>query len=420
MSLLSRVRDVLAQWRVRPSAPDRRGPFVPLNLAGVPVTPDTALTLAVVFRCVSLIAQDIASLPWHAGRHVGNTRERDESAEWLLAHEANPELGAMAFRETIIGHALLWGNGYAEIVRNGRGQAVELWPLTPDRVTPKRSLAGALYYEVTPAEGGPLVEMSPRDVFHIRGLGWDGIRGYSVVWNAARTLGVHLALDEMAAAYFRNGAKPGLAIEVPVTMSPEALKAQLEMIRARYSGPSNAAAPIVLDNGTKLHTLSIPNNEAQFLESRKFQVEEVCRWFGVPPHKALHLDRATWNNIEHQALDYVQSALLPWCRRLEEEATRKLLFAYPATYSKLMLQGLMRGDTSSRVSYYREMRALGVLSVNEIRALEDLDPIGPDGDVRVMQAQYVPLDRLGESAGRLPLDPGPGEAAPEEAEETEE
>lgn len=402
MTMLSRIGQWFAFGRARPADPDRRGPIVDLRLAGVSVTHDSALTLATLFACVARISQDLAGLPWHAHRKDGDRRLPDPVVDALLNRHANEEMGARTLRETLIAHALTWGNGYAEIRRNGRGQAVEMWLITPDRVNPKRDAAGQLYYEVSPATGvnyagGAMVEIPARDMFHVRGLGWDGVRGYSVVWMAARSLGINLALDEMAASYFKNNGAAPVAVEMPQRLGSEGIKRFLQEFRERFGGPRNAGTPLVLDSGAKLHKLGIPANEAQFLESRQFQVEEICRWFGVPPHMVQHLLRATFSNIEHQSQDYVRAALLPWCRRLEEEADRKLLFGYSATYTKVALQGLLRGDTAARAAFYREMRAMGVLSVNEIRALEDMDPIGPEGDVRVMQAQYVPIGTLGEA-----------------------
>jgi HK97 family phage portal protein len=400
MNILAKIAEFMAFGRVRPADPDRRGPIVDMRLAGVPVTHDTALTSATLWACVSRISQDVSGLPWHAHRKDGDRRVADPAVEALLNRSANGEMGARSLRETIVSHAMTWGNGYAEIIRNGRGQAIEMWLITPDRVTPKRSAAGDLYYEVSPATGvayggGALTEIPARDMFHLRGLGWDGVRGYSVVWNAARSLGINLALDEMAASYFRNNAASPIAVEMPQRLGGEGVKRFLEEFKARFAGPRNSGTPLLLDSGAKLHKIGIPANEAQFLESRNFQVEEICRWFGVPPHMVQHLLRATFSNIEHQSQDYVRAALLPWCRRLEEEADRKLLYGYSATYTRVALQGLLRGDTAARAAFYREMRAMGVLSVNEIRALEDMDPIGPEGDVRVMQAQYVPIENLG-------------------------
>jgi HK97 family phage portal protein len=405
MSLIGRM---LAAARTRAPDPDVRFAGAPPMSAGVPLTQATALTLGAVFACVRAIAEDVAVLPWHGYRREGQNRTKVTDLDRLLNRQVNDELGAVQFRTALVAHALTWGNAYAEIERNLRGQAVALHLITPDRVTIDRDRAGLLIYKVTDPHGGGETILPARDVFHLRGLGWDGIRGYSPVSMAARDMGINLAQNTFAASFFGNGAHVGMAVEVPQQMSSEGIKALLQRLTSLVGGPRRAFTPIVLDGGSKLHRLSVPPNEAQFLESRQFAVEEIARWYRVPPHKIGHLARSTFSNIEHQGLDYVASALLPWVRRLEEEADRKLTFGWQAEFTKIALQALMRADSSTRGTWYQTMRNIGAFSVNDVRALEDMDGIGPDGDVYVMQQQYVPLDML----GNMPA-PAPAPASPE-------
>lgn len=413
MSIASRLRTAFAFGRTRPTVPYPRDRLVSPMLAGEPVTHDTAMTVATVYACVSVVAQDVANLPWHGFRRTGGSQAEVADIDALLSRRVNDEMGARTFREALLSHAMLWGNGYAEIERNRNNRAVGLHLITPDRVEPKRTPAGVLYYEVSPAEVGPLIEMSPRDIFHIRGLSWDGVRGYSRVWLAARTLGINLALDTTAASFFGNGANPGAVIEIAGKLSPEGKETLLEQFRRRFVGPRRSGSPLLLDAGMKLTPLTMPFAEAQFLESRNFSVEEICRWFGVPPHKVAHLVRSTFSNIEHQGIDYVATAIRPWVRRLEEEADLKLTPGTQVEFTKLNLNGLLRGDAPTRAQFYREMRNMGALSVNEIRALEDMNGIGPDGDVYVMQSQYVPLDKLGETQTPPALTRQPAGDAPD-------
>lgn len=394
MSLFGRI---FARGRTR--APDPHPYWVPVNpiAAGVAVTPYSALTLSAVFACIRCIAEDIAALPWHALERDGDRRrETEEGLGDLLNVAANEEMGAVAFRTALLASAIAWGNGYAEIERNGRGQARALHLLAPDRVEPKRDDQGRLVYEVAQPDSGAKIVLPAADVFHVAGLGWDGVRGYSVVHQAALDLGIALAQNNFAAGFFGNGAHPGLAIEVPATIGAESVKTMRAELIKEHGGPRRAGRPLVLDAGAKIQRITVPPNEAQFLESRQFSIEEVCRWFRVPPHKIQHLARATFSNIEHQGQDYVTSALMPWSRRLENEADRKLCFGYVANRTKISLSALMRADSGARGTYYQTMRNMGVLSVNDIRRMEDMDPIGPEGDVYVMQQQYVPLEMLGE------------------------
>ena len=401
----------LALGRAQPADPSPR--FVPVSpmAAGVPVTQDSALTLATVFACVRAIAEDIAGLPWQGLRRNGERREPTDDMDALLNVSASEEVSAFDFRAALLSHALTWGTGYAEIVRNGKGQARELVLLTPERVDPRRDAMGRLVYEVAQPNSGERVTIPAADMFHVRGLSRDGIRGYSVVAQAAMTLGINLAQDSFAASFYGNGAHPGLAVTVPMKMSAEAMKSLLDRLKKLVGGPRRAFNPLVLDDGSKIERVTVPPNEAQFLESRQFGVEEICRWFRVPPHKVGHLERATFSNIEHQGLDYVTSALLPWCRRLETEADRKLCFGYVGDRTKLNLAALMRGDSTARSNFYTRMRQLGAFSVNEIRAFEDMNPIGADGDVYVMQSQFVPLEKLGEDPKPAPAPQAPDPAA---------
>ena len=402
---------VMALGRVRPADPSPR--IVPISpmAAGVPVTQDSALTLAAVFACVRAIAEDIAGLPWLAMQRDRDQREVVYDMDDLLNLSATEEVSAFDFRCALMGHALTWGNGYAEIVRNGKKQARELQIITPDRVEPGRDDLGRLVYSVSQPNSGARVTIPAEDMFHLRGLSRDGVRGYSIVAQAMLTLGISLAQDSFAAAFFGNGANPGMAILTPMKMSSDAITAMLNQFTRMFGGPRKAGKPIVLDEGTKLERITVPPAEAQFLESRNFSVEEICRWFRVPPHKVGHLANATFSNIEHQGLDYVTSALLPWCVRLEIEAARKLCVGYTANRTKLNLAALMRGDSTARSNYYTRMRQLGAYSVNDIRRMEDLNPIGPEGDVYVMQSQFVPLDKLGQDTKAAPAPQAPDPAA---------
>ncbi len=384
----------------------------PVNMfmrrAGALVTHETALQVAAVFACVRYIAESIGTLPWmvfeaQQGRRV----EARQSNLWSMLHNRpNPEMSSMAFKETLIGHALLWGNAYAEIERDVLRRPLALWPLTPDRVSPKRDEAGQLVYEIN-NHAGPKTTLPAADVYHLHGLGYDGLVGYSVVTMASRSMGTSLAQDEFSNSFYGNNTVVGFHLEHPSALSDKAYDRLVTSWENRHKGARNAYRPAILEEGMKAQNVGMPLKDAEYLSSRHFGVEEICRWFRVPPHKVSHLLRSTFNNIEHQSIEAVTDALLPWCVRMEQEANHKLVGTrnQNKTYTKLNLGGLLRGDMKTRAEYYQLMRNMGAFSINMILGLEDMDPIGPEGDVHVMQQQYVPLDMLGQQLNQTPEAP---------------
>jgi len=365
--------------------------------AGVIVNEDKALTHAAVWACVRIISETIAALPWRVHRKIerGNELLDSSDLDYTLHVQPNPEQSAFSWRETIISHALLWGNGYAEIERDGRGAAWNLWGLPPDKCHMDRTEDRRLWCVVDGRAAIP-----GADVFHLHGLGFDGLTGYSVVGHAARTIGVGLALDTMAAATFQNGAMPGGIItqKEGKSLSPEGVKAMLDSFERRFKGPASGNKIAYLDAQMEYKTITAPLEDMQFLESRKFQVSEVARWFRVPPHKLADLERATFSNIEHQALEFVTDTLIPWITRLETEAQIKLIGRnnrIGRVYTKINTAALLRGDLPSRYQAYATGRQWGWLSANDIRELEDLNPI-KSGDDYLAPMNMVPADMLRE------------------------
>jgi len=365
--------------------------------AGVIVDEDRALTHAAVWGCVRIISETIAALPWRAHRRIGRGNELMDGSDldYILHVQPNPEQSSFSWRESIIAHALLWGNGYAEIERTNRGEAWNLWPLPPDKVRLDRTVDGRLWGIVN---GQPTIAAD--NLFHLHGLGFDGLTGYSVVQHAAKTIGLGMALDTMAAATFQNGGTPGVIFEQKEGkgLSEAGIKNLLSSFEARFKGPANSNKAMYLDSGMEVKTLDQPLNDMQFLESRKFQVSEIARWFRVPPHKLADLERATFSNIEHQALEFVTDTLVPWITRLETEAQIKLIGRnnrMGRVYTKINVAGLLRGDLPSRYQAYATGRQWGWLSANDIRELEDLNPIS-GGDDYLAPMNMVPADMLRE------------------------
>jgi HK97 family phage portal protein len=367
--------------------------------AGVVVTPDSALTFAAVWACVSVISRTIAALPWRV--FVTSERGRDSvdsTVAWLLNNQPNSEMTAFSFREALMSHVLLWGNAYAEIERDLAGRPTALWIITPDRVTVKRDeKTGELGYDVRGEYDQ--VRLRPDQVLHIHGLGFDGVVGYSPVQMAARSMGIGIAQDAFGAAFYANGTVFGAVAEMPGAMNGPQMAATEAELNGSRKGPDNAFKFKVAPQGTKLHQLSMPMTDAQFLESRKFSVTEVARWYGVPPHKIADLDRSTNNNIEHQGIEFVTDAIVPWAVRLEQETNVKLFGARAQgrVYTKLMVNALMRGDAKSRSEFYRTMTQIGAMSINEVRELEELNTIGTAGDSHLVQLNQTTLEWLVEN-----------------------
>lgn len=390
MNVWQRLRAV---FRPRPGEPRV---YVAGRQAGVTVNEDTALTYSAVWACVSVLSRTMAMLPWGVYEKTAAGRRPVEGAvSWMLNNRPNPEMSAFSLREALMVHALLWGNGYAEIVRDLAGRAVELWLIPTDRVTPQRNAdTGALEYRIWGEDKETI--LPPERVLHIHGMGFDGICGYSPVRMAARSMGIGMAQDVFSQAFYANGTVFGSLLEMPGNMNPVQIKQAEDQHNAGLRGPDKAFNVRVAPAGVKVHQLSMPLTDAQFLESRKFSVTEICRWYGVPPHKVADLERSTNNNIEHQGIEFVSDAIVPWATRLEQEANSKLFGArmQGRVYTKITVAAMMRGDSTSRAKFYRDMTQIGAMSINEVRALEDMNGIGADGDQFLVQLNQTTLERL--------------------------
>ena len=392
--------------------------LLPQRTAGVRVNEDTALTCAAVWACVRAISEDLAALPCHAyrkradgGREVldGNT------VDWMLQTQANPETVAFCFRETLIAHALTWGNGYAEIERDAAGRPVWLWQLTPDRVCPERDSRGRLYYDVY-NPGDANTALPAEDVLHVRGLGFDGLVGYSVIRMAARSIGAGIAASDSAASFFANDSTPGGILSHPARLSPEAAKNLRESWKRRHGGPLNRREVAVLEEGLTWNPTGLPPRDAQLIEAMQFTPAEICRWFRVPPHKIADLLRAPFSNIEEQEIAYVIDALVPWAVRVEQEVNAKLFRGsrLGAQFVKHNFAGRLRGNVTARSQFYTQLLDRGVFSINDVLELEDRNPVGPDGDKRFVQQNMQLLDKAGEEPppGQVPAAPATPTAKP--------
>ena len=306
---------------------------------------------------------------------------------------------------------VLWGNGYAQIVRNQRGEVIALYPLMPDRMTVDRDSRGHIYYEYTRSDSDvkslgrkSSVILSPEDVFHIPGLGFDGLVGYSPIAMAKQAIGMGLACDEYGAAFFQNGAQPGGVLEHPgVVKDPKRVR---DSWNAIYQGSRNAHRIAVLEEGMSYKPISISPEQAQFLETRKFQIDEIARIFRVPPHMVGDLDRSSFSNIEQQSLEFVKYTLAPWISRWEQAIHRSLLRPSEKLryFARFNVEDLLRGDYQSRMNGYAVARQNGWMSANDIRELESLDRIPAElgGDLYLINGNMTKLAEAGLFAGNQP------------------
>ena len=386
--------------------------FFGATQSGQYVDQDIALNYAAVWACVRVISETVAQLPWKT--YQKTTRGKKEAAthpvSWLLHTQPNPETTAFRFKRAQLAHALLWGNSYAEIERDTSGRPLWLWPIHPSRVKPERDQDGELVYRISPKDGAPEAVIPARDMLHFRGLGDDDIVGTSVVAKAKQSIGLGLAMESFGSSFFGNGTHMGGALMHPGKLSPEARKNLEESVQKR-AGRDNALRTLVLEEGMKFERMGTPPEDAQFLESRTFQVLEIARWFRVPPHKLYDLSRATWNNIEHQSIEFVTDTIVPWTCNLEEEANIKLFGRQQrgVVYTKFALNAMLRGDTASRYSAYATARQWGWMSVNDIRELEDMNPV-PGGNQYLVPSNMTTPKKLEEApAPGAPREPVPTE-----------
>lgn len=363
-----------------------------VSTAGVSVDEFSALNYSPVFQAVRIISETVATLPIHVYRRDqdGRRRQDDLIVADLLRWEPNPEMTAVQFREAWVAHAISWGNGFAEIERDGLGRAIRLWLLPPSSVTVSRDLAGNIIYQYR-EQTGPVITLPQNDVLHLAGPGFDGLVGYSVIQKAREGIGLALAAEQFGSALFGTGARPSGILEHPGRLSDDArarLRGDWERLHA---GIDNAHRVAVLEEGLKWTQTSIPPDDAQFLQTRNFQIEEIARWFNIPVSKLRVKDGGSYASLEQENSAFLSECLRPWLVRIEQEVRKKLLLPESAAlYCEHNVDGLLRTDLQSRYSAYSVGRNWGWLSVNEVRALEQLEPI-QGGDQYMTPMNMQPL-----------------------------
>ena len=404
--------------------------FLGGTTSGKTVTERSAMQMTAVYSCVRILSEAVAGLPLHLYKYTdsgGKAMALGHPLYRLLHDEPNPEMSSFVFRETLMTHLLLWGNAYAQIIRNGKNEVIALYPLMPNKMSVDRDENGKLYYTYYRGQDEAIrdkefaVTLQPSDVLHIPGLGFDGLVGYSPIAMAKNAIGMAIACEEYGAKFFANGAAPGGVLEHPGTIKdPQRVR---ESWQSTFGGSGNANKIAVLEEGMKYTPIGISPEQAQFLETRKFQINEIARIFRVPPHMVGDLEKSSFSNIEQQSLEFVKYTLDPWVIRWEQSIQRALLSHDEKAeyFVKFNLEGLLRGDYQSRMNGYAIGRQNGWMSANDIRKLENLDRIPEEdgGDLYLINGNMLPLKNAGAFAN-TPTNDGKEEKTDEEILELEE
>lgn len=358
------------------------------SATGKSVNPHTAMQSTAVYSCVRVLAETVASLPLHLYRRTdqGKMKASDHVMYNLLHNEPNPEMTSFTFREMMMHHICLWGNCYAEKEMSVGGRVKALWPLLPDRVVVERLPSGRKVYRITDLG----VELNEDQVLHIPGFGFDGLKGKSPISMTREAIGLSLAAEEYGATYFGNGAKPGGVLEHPGKLKDEGVKKLRDSWNEMHKGLTNQHRIAILEEGMKYQQIGLPPGDSQFIETRKFQINEIARIFRVPPHMIGDLERSTNNNIEHQSIEFVVHTIRPYLVRFEQAMNKELFFKSEKNkyFAEFVVDGLLRGDIQSRYNAYAVARQWGWYSVNDIRELENQNQI-ENGDVYLQPMNMV-------------------------------
>ncbi len=367
------------------------------SFAGVNVTPANALQLGAVYAAVRILSESVASIPiklYKRKNGGGADVERDHPASWVVREQPNENTTSFSWRETGQGHLCTWGNAYSEIETNNKDEIIGLWGIRPDRVEPE-FVGRSLVYKIE--TDSAQVRLPSRKVLHIMNLGSSGYKGISPIQLQRESLGIGKAAERYAGTFFGNRMGFNGFVRHPETLTTEGREALIDGLERVHKGPSNSWRTAVLDEGMDWVSVGIPNDDAQLLETRTFQVQEVARWFRIPPHMLAELSHATFSNIEELSREFVMYCLMPWLRRWEGELNRKLLTMAErkaGLYFEFLVDGLLRGDFKTRTEGYSSAIQNGWMSPNEARAKENLNPY-PGGDIYLVQQNLQAVEDVG-------------------------
>ncbi|WP_047244136.1 phage portal protein [Chromobacterium subtsugae] len=368
---------------------------------GASVTPQTVMRVSACYASVRNISEDLAKLPLHLYKRMPRGKERAIKHPLYAVLNSRPNSWQTPFEfvQLLTAMMVLRGNGYARVVRGFGSRVLELIPLHPDRVEVKQLDDLSLRYDYSRPDGRR-VQLEQGDVLHLRGLTLDGVRGVSPIAYARESFGLALAAEEHGARMFGGRVTGPGVLKAPGKLSDTAFERLREGWEER-GGLENSSKPVILEEGLSWESLGLKLSDLQFLETRKFQVEEIARLYRMPLHKINSMDKATFSNIEHQSQEYVTDTLLPWARRWEQAIARDLLGETDQDdfYSAFLFNSLLRGDAKSRCEFYRGMSGIGVLTPNMILEMEDMDTY-EGGDVRLVPLNMVPVDMVRAVAGK--------------------
>lgn len=375
--------------------------------AGERVDERSAMQIATVYACVRLLAETVAALPLHLYKDGENCKIKatEHPLYKLLYRQPNADMSAFSYFETMMTHLTLWGNSYSQVIRDNRNRLLALYPLPAENMEVDRRPNGELYYiyhaytDEVPGKTGEDKIFRRDEIFHVPGLGFNGLVGFSPIAMMKNALGAAIAVEKYGSSFFRNGAQPAGVLEHPgILKNPDKIRENWSDV---YGGANNAHKVAVLEEGMSYKPISLPPEDSQFLSTRQFDVNEICRIFRVPPHLVQDLEHATFSNIEHQSIDFVVHTLTPWLVRIEEAIIKDLLLPDEKDiyFPKFNVDGLLRGDYQSRMQGYATGISNGFMSPNDCRRLENMDMIPAElgGNRYYLNGGYVPLEKAGEN-----------------------
>lgn len=393
------------------------------TVSGESVTVTGSLSVPAVLGAFTILAEDTASLPLILYRRMERGKERATSNPYYaLMHDApNPEHTSMVFREFILGHMLGWGNFYAQVIYDGRGRAVELWPLKPSRMEVFREPTGERKYLYT-LENGSKRAFRASDILHIPAFGFDGLVGYSRVAMARNSIAMAFSAEKYAGRVFQNDARPSVVVKHPGSLTDEAYKRLRETWNQSYQGAGNAGKAAILEEGMDVAAIGFPPKDAMFIEQQEWSVTQVSRVFRIPPHMLGQVNRSTsWGSgIEQQELGYLSHTLRPWLVRIEQQLNKDLLLEAERKlyFYEHLTDGMLRTDITARFGAYAQAITNGWMTRNEAREKENMNPL------KGLDEPLVPLNMQGADEPDPEPNPGPnpqplplGEGEPDEDEE---
>lgn len=374
--------------------------FTGATASGEKVTSENAILNSNIYTIASILGGDIGKLPVQVFRKRGKgvTKDTDHPVSWILGTRANPFMSAYTFKELAMVHLVTWGNFYANIEWDEMGMPVALWPLNPGQTDVEVDYESQEIWYITTLPNGQQRKLQKRDVFHLKFLSTTGLKGITPISAIREKLGSQQSMDKFTASFYRHGTAIGGVLKTDQHLdTPAKDRTRLEWNKL-YTGLDKAHRIAVLDAGLDYKSIGMPLKDAEFIQTQKFGISEAAKIYKIPPHKLGQLDKATFSNIEHQALEYVKNTLQPIITNWEQEINYSLFTRNgvrdKGRYAKFNITSELRGDSQSRATFYKEMWQIGAYSINDILELEEKDNIGELGDAHIVPLNHTTLERL--------------------------